>query len=243
MSRDWLTYVNERRRQNLLHILEELSRLQNSDNLNFIIIGALPLLMEGYLRYAVLWDIDLLFRDKQRLGEFIALPKSPTLRIINYDEDLMVSKSIASFHTAWAFDKAWFNVDYILKKNIFEFFRSNRELEPYKQTITLAGKNFHIHINCAHPWDIIVEKALSPRTEKELDLKIDMSVDIRHILSVYNKEKENIHFWNHVLDRAAYLHKRERFKEMFLNILSLAPDLGYQEVDVSPRVKTMLGAS
>ncbi len=243
MSHDWLTYVNERRRQNLLHILEELSRLQNSDNLNFIIIGALPLLIAGYLRYAVLWDIDLLFRDKKRLGEFMAVPKSPTLKIINYDEDLMVSESIASFHTAWTFNKTWFNVDYILKKNIFEFFSSNRELEPYKQTITLENKNFHIHVNCAHPWDIIVEKVLSPRTEKELDLKIDMSVDIRHILSVYNKEKENIRFWNTVLDRAAYLHKRKRFKEIFLNILSLAPNLGYQEVEVSPRAKAMLTAS
>lgn len=242
MSHDWLTYVNERRRHNLLCILEELSKLQRPDNLNFIIIGALPLLMNGYLRYAVLWDIDLLFKDKQRLREFIAIPKSPILRIINYDENLMISKGIASLHTAWAFDKTWFNVDYILKKNIFEFFGSNRDLEPYKQTITLEKKKFHIHINCAHPWDIIVEKVLSPRTKKELDLKIDMSIDIRHILSVYNREKENTFFWNHVLNRAAYIHQRGKFKKMFIHILSLTPDLGYQEVEMSMKAKAMLTA-
>lgn len=235
MYPSWLDYVNEKRHKNLVNILQELSKLQSQANLNFIIIGALPLLIRDYLHYLVYWDVDLLFRDEETLREFIKMPKTRSLRIVNYDDNLMVNKNITSFHTAWSFNQTWFNVDYILKKAIFEFYTENiSKLEPYIQKIKLNSEIYYIHLYIAHPWDVITEKVLSPRTEKDLSLKIDMSVDIRHIFAVYRKEKDNIQFWNHILKRADFLQKRKKFTENFLSLLSHANELGYSDLEITP---------
>lgn len=42
---EWLNYVDEKRRLNFIKVLVEISKLQDKNDLNFILIGALTLLM------------------------------------------------------------------------------------------------------------------------------------------------------------------------------------------------------
>lgn len=238
---DWLNFIDEKRRENLIKILGELSNLQDHSDINFIIIGALPLLINGYLKYVVYWDIDLLFKNINSLKEFINKPKSAFLKIANFDDDLMASENITSFHTAWSFSKSWFNVDYILRKEIFEFYTENiSELKPYTETVKIENRDFNISLYFAHPWDIIVEKILSPRTEKDINLKVDMSIDIRHVFVVYTRETDNPNFWHYVLKKAKGFQKEDEFKGKFLNLLTIAKEVGYDDIAIPSFVYKML---
>ncbi len=235
MEREWLQYVDAKRRRNLLMVFQELSKAQDKNNPNFIIIGAIPLLVRGYLPYVVQWDVDLLFRDSNHLRGFVDKPKAPGLKVVNYDDDFMTSENITSFHTAWSFYKSWFNVDYILKGNLFDFYASNvNDLEIYRDTIKLDNESFEISLFLAHPWDIFLEKATSPRTEREIELKIDMSVDIRHIFLIYQKEKERAEFWDRIVTKARRFQLERQFKRNLLRIFELKDELGYGDMPTSP---------
>ncbi|MEO0094331.1 MAG: hypothetical protein ABIL66_00355 [candidate division WOR-3 bacterium] len=230
---EWLNYVDEKRRLNFIKVLVEISKLQDKNDLNFILIGALTLLMQGYLKYTAFWDIDLLFKDARRLKEFINKPKSPGLQIVNYDDELMISEKITSFHTAWSFTKTWFNVDYILREGIFEFYTENiKQMKPYTTLVELKEGKFPIELYIAHAYDIFVEKVLSPRLEKDIDLKVDMSVDLRHIYIIYSKELMNENFWEYVQQKIKRLNREKEFKDKLLTILRLAPEVGYQDVEI-----------
>ncbi len=230
---DWLNYIDEKRRVNFVKILAELSLLQDKKDLNFIIIGALTLLIPGYLNYTVYWDIDLLFKNVKALRDFISKPKSHNLRIINYDDELMISEKITSFHTAWSFNKSWFNVDYILREGVFEFYTENLFLfRPYTTIIELKDGKFPINLYLAHPWDVFVEKVLSPRLEKDIDLKVDLSIDLRHIYIIYSKDMNNENFWNYVKEKIERFNRSEEFKIKLQRILKIAPELGYGNIEI-----------
>lgn len=241
MNPEWLNYIDEKRRVNLVQILGELSKLQTRADLDFIIIGALSLLLNKYLKYKVYWDIDMLFRDKRHLETFIRKPKSKNLRIVNLDDNLMISKNISSYHTMWAFDHIWFNVDYILRQGFFEFYvHSIAQQKPYNEVIHLEDNTYIIDLCIAHPWDIFVEKVFSPRTVRDIDLKIDTSVDLRHIVAIYAQEKDNYDFWMHVLKKAQLLQGKDAFKKNLLNILNNLTELGYGEIEISEKSRKIL---
>ena len=234
MKPEWLDFVDARRRKSLLAILVELSRLQRKEDVNFVLIGALPLLLCGYLRYTALWDIDLLFSNKDELGEFTTRPKSKRLRIVDYDDVMMVSENIASFHSAWTFDKNWFNVDYILQDDLFEFFTTDlTKSNPFHQMVLWQEIQFEIVLYQAHPWDIIVTKIISPRAIRDLSLRVDMSIDIRHIFATYESEKDNPLFWQHIMSRAQFFCPLPVFKHRFLELLMAAHELGYEDLEIS----------
>ena len=230
-----MTFVEQRVRQTLLLILVELSRIQSKKTPEFLVIGALPLLIHGYLRYTALWDIDLLFRSKTEMHEFTRKQKSKKIRIVDYDDDLMVSESLSSYHTAWTSDNNWLNVDYILRRDLFEFYshivaRSN----PFSQKIPLAGRDYCISLYLAQPWDIIASKIVSPRTARDITLGVDTSIDIRHIFAVYNVEKNNTQFWQHIISRGSWFCPEDVFRKKFLELLRAAHQLGYTDLEVSP---------
>jgi hypothetical protein len=226
--------VDAKRRRNLLRILEELSKVLNHNEPNFIIIGAVPLLMTDYLDYMAQWDIDILFRDNASLREFVSRAKPAGSRIVNYDDDFMASAGITSFHTAWSFDRTWFNVDYILRDKLFDFYAKDlRELNDYNRLIKLEGSNYQIRLWLAHPWDIFLEKALSPRAEQELALRVDMSVDIRHIFLIYQREKDCPEFWARVVGKARKFGLEERFKKNLLTVFNVRSELGYGHIEIS----------
>lgn len=244
MNPKWLDFVDERRRLSLLHILTEVSRFQEKQNPDFIVIGALPLLIHDYLQYTALWDIDLLFRTEAKLKQFAETSKSKKLRIVDYDDELMVSTHITSFHSAWAYGKTWFNVDYILSDNLFRFYTEEITcLVSYERKIRLNEGDFHISLYLAHPWDIIASKIVSPRTERDISLGVDTSIDVRHIFAVYKKEHNNVDFWQRIISRAQFFCTERAFKAKCLELLRAAPALGYDDLEISSLVRQSLGAS
>jgi hypothetical protein len=242
VAAEWIKYIDGKRQKSFLRTLETLSGLQDRERINFIVIGALPLLISGYLEYIVYWDLDLLFKDQASLEEFMGLTKAEGLRIVEYDDQLMISAHITSFHTAWAFDKKWINVDYILKPDIYDFYtHATHSNGPLQQAIVHDGTTYHIYLSMAHPWDVIIDKVLSPRTARDLELCVDTSVDIRHILAVFRKEGANQHFWDHVMTRAPRIGDLDTFKHTLRSILSLAPRLGYTSIAIPNIAATTLG--
>jgi protein associated with RNAse G/E len=200
--------------------------------------------MHDYLQYTALWDVDLLFRSEVKLKEFANSSKSQELRIVDYDDELMVSAHITSFHSAWAFGKTWFNVDYILRDDLFEFHTEDiTHLVLYEQVMRLNEIEFEISLYLAHPWDIIASKVVSPRTERDISLGVDTSIDVRHIFAVYRQEKNNLDFWQRAISRAQFFCDERVFKAKFLGLLRAAPALGYDDLEVSPVAQQMLGAS
>lgn len=233
MNPHWLTYIDPRRRSTALAVLQALSQLQDKKSLNFIVIGAISLLMKNYLQYTVYWDVDVLFKNKEALDAFINMPKPKHLRIVDYDDALMINKNIASLHTAWSFDRVWFNVDYILRKEIYEFYTRRAErLQPHTEHITSDNHNFDISLLVAHPWDIVIEKVVSPRTQKDVERAVDMSIDIRHIFAVCEKEKENRTFWQYLFENAHFLCDESTFRKKFVRILMSAAELGYPHIEI-----------
>ena len=191
--------------------------------------------MHDYLQYIALWDVDLLFRSEARLKEFADSSKPDNLKIVDYDDELMVGRHITSFHSAWAFGKTWFNVDYILCDELFRFYTEEIPyLIRYEQLVKLNETDFRISLYLAHPWDIIVSKIVSPRTERDIALRADTSIDIRHIFAVYKKERDNVKFWRRMISRAQFFCAESVFKEKILGLLKVAPELGYDDVIVSP---------
>lgn len=228
----------------MLDILVELSCIQSKKTPEFLIIGALPLLMHGYLRYTALWDIDLLFKNVTEMQTFTRKHKSPMIRIVDYDDELMVSESLTSYHTAWTSNNNWINVDYILRRELFEFYaHSVASSTPYSQRITWQNSPYDISLCLAKPWDIITNKIVSPRTARDISLRVDTSIDIRHIFAVYNIEKDNAHFWKYVLSRGSWFCPEATFKDKFLELLRAARDLGYEDLEISPIAMEMLSGS
>lgn len=242
MNQTWLDYVSEKRRKTLLSILQELSHLQQKDELNFIIIGALPLLINGYLHYRVYWDVDLLFKDTSTLGAFTVKPKSRGLRIVNYDETLIQNKNIASQHTAWSFNKTWVNVDYIVKdRKHFEFYCADKSaLNLYQTSFRLNNKVYSITLYLANPWDIMIDKLLSPRTAQDIKLKVALSVDIRHILAIYTRDKDNEHFWHYLFEKTQKIGCQKLIKEYLIKVLIIAPELGYECIAIPPILRDQI---
>jgi hypothetical protein len=237
MKNEWFFWVDERRRHNLFRILEELSVLHSRREGQFILIGALSLLIRGMLRYVVQWDMDLLFRSEDALNQFVSTEKSEGLRIVNYDEQLMRGESIASLHTAWSFDETWFNVDYILKPDMFAFYHSSLAEEgTYERKLDYEGVSYHFNLLVAHPWDVFIEKLLSVRLRRELEARDSMSVDVRHALRLFEVEKSKEEFWNFVSGRVDTLGKKSVLKENLLELLSSRAELGYASVEVPDHI-------
>jgi hypothetical protein len=224
-----------------LHTLHALSKLQDRGRLNFIIIGALPLLVGRYLRYRAFWDIDLLFKNKRLLAEFITTDKSPRLKIFHYRDRMMTSRAITSFHTAWGFENIWCNVDYIFKDRIYGLYMYRRgKSSAGPQLVEFDHGQFHIALYFAHPWDVVIDKLTSPRLKRDLDLRIDVSVDIRHVFRVYEREKDNPDFWKNVLKRAGYLGRGRELKRNFSDLLKRKDELGYQGIRISKLAREAL---
>jgi hypothetical protein len=156
----------------------------------------------------------------------------------------MVSAHITSFHSAWAYGKTWFNVDYILSDELFKFYAEDTSyLMSYEEQMSMGDHKFEIALYLAHPWDIVASKVVSPRTERDISLGVDTSIDVRHIFAVYKKEKNNPNFWHRIISRARSLCPDGAFKTRFLALLRAAPALGYDDLEISEVTRHMLGVS
>ena len=76
-----------------------------------------------------------------------------------------------------------------------------------------------------------------------MELKIDSSVDLRHIITVYNQEKDNMDFWKYTFEKAQLLQSKKAFKKKFLEILDTLDELGYGNIQVSAKSLEILRAT
>lgn len=227
----WYDFVAPRARRNLLRILAELSRLHEEGNSSFIIIGAFSLLLRGVLNYTVLWDIDLLFRDRKSMEALIDTPKSAELEVQHLDPQLMVGETISSLHSAWRFEGGWFNVDYILIPGDYDFYLANSEAETtFQSVVHFEGKHYPLRLPLAAPWDVAIKKLLSPRLERELEGRDSFSIDIRHIYHILSKYGEEELFWERLARKAGYLGQLRKVKSRLLELLALKEEVGYAEM-------------
>jgi hypothetical protein len=227
----WYEFVAPRARRNLLRILAELSRLHEEGNSSFVIIGAFSLLLRGVLNYTVLWDLDLLFRDRESMETLIDTPKSGELEVQHLDPHLMVGETISSLHTAWRFEGGWFNVDYILIPGDYDFYLANPESETiFDSVVHFEGKRYPLRLPLAAPWDVAIKKLLSPRLERELEGRDSFSIDLRHIYHILSKYGEEELFWENLAGKAGYLGQLREVKSRLIELIALKDEVGYAEM-------------
>jgi hypothetical protein len=242
MCTDWLGHVEPSVQHNILLVLQTLSRLQDHNDPLFIIIGALPLLIRGYLHYRAFWDVDLLFPHRSTIGQFIAQPKGPSVKIIHYDDNIVNNNNISSLHTAWRFTKVWTNVDYIYRPNLYTYYtNTSADLRRFMSTFSIDNKTYTIDLSMAYPWDIFIEKVLSPRTKRDVELLVDMSVDLKHIFAIYTAEQNNKRFYEYILNKVTQLTSTQTFTALLNRILCTAPRLGYNNISISQTARDLLG--
>jgi hypothetical protein len=118
----WSEFIDHKRRPNFPAILEELSLRQDKNAPDFVIIGALALLVQNYLHDVAWWDIALLFRDEETLQKFAETMTAPGLHIEPMDDAVISTGDLVCLHTMWSFGRTWANVDYIYRPECFQFF-------------------------------------------------------------------------------------------------------------------------
>jgi hypothetical protein len=239
---DWLEYVNENRRADVLETLQVLSSLLDRDRPQFVLIGALSLLLRRALFRRSLWDVDLLFRDEDSLRELMVKARETGARIVHYDDELVVKTEISSMHTAWRFQNAWVNVDYILRDPYFEFYSKGLTLkEPFSERVSHQGNEYEVVLFVAHPWDVLIDKMLSPRFENELESKNFMGVDVRHVFLLLRLHGEMADFWEYVMRRVEGAGATARFATSLRKVLRAAKGIAEDGIGGTLRAERALG--
>lgn len=228
----WYSYIQAKYRLPMLLILEEISRLRSLQD-TFVVVGGLSLLMWGRLDHRVMWDIDLLFRDKFSIFKFLSVAKGPQLDVVSMDEGFADSETIASFHTAWGFGARWINVDYLTRSKWYYFHKDMVDRRgDFQEEIEMEGRKICIRLPVAYPWDIFIEKCLSPRLENDLSSSNDLSYDLRHVFILFDQEKDNPKFWEYVKRKAMYFSHLPELRERLLLIFRSRERLGYGHVPI-----------
>lgn len=232
----WYSFVNEKYRLGMLLILEELSRLRTIQD-NFVLVGGLSLLLWGRLQHQVLWDVDLLFKDKFSILKFLALPKDPQLDVVSLEDAFADSETIISFHTAWGFNARWVNLDYLARGNWYYFHKTTVDRQgDFEEKVEWEGREIHIKLPVAFPWDMFIEKSLSPRLENDLSSVNDLSYDLRHVFVLFEQEKENPQFWQYIRKKAEEFSRLLELKQRLLWIFGQRARLGYGHIAVADSV-------
>jgi hypothetical protein len=227
----WPDFIDHKRRPNFLAILEALSRRQDKHAPDFVIIGALALLMQNYLHYVAWWDIDLLFRDEETLRKFAENMTASGLRIEPMDDDVISTGDLTCLHTMWSFGRTWANVDYIYRPERFQFFYSTlRNQAPFAQTIRLDDREYHLNLLLGNPWDIFLDKLILPRFIEQLNVNDFSGKDLRHLLLILQQDHAKPDFWQHLAGKSEALGQRGALKAMLLRLAAIAPELGYKDV-------------
>ena len=220
----------------MLLVLEELSRLRRLQD-SFVLVGGLSLLMWGRLNHHVLWDVDLLFRDKFSIFKFLALAKDPKFDVVSMDEEFSDSETIVSFHTAWGLGARWINVDYLTRAKWYYFHKDTIDQRgDFEEEIELEGRKIHIKLPVVYPWDMFIEKSLSPRLESDLSSSNDLSYDLRHVFILFEQEKGNPEFWNYIRKKAEEFSHLPELKERLLFIFRQREGIGYGHIGVEDSI-------
>ncbi len=233
-SRDWPKFVTEKRRLALLQILDEISRLFRLNAPPFILVGACSLLIRGCLQYKAWWDVDLLFASLDDLGCFHKLPKNDKIQIFPVDKKPVNYEYLSSMQSMWGVQNIWYRVDYIFKDNYYHFHShvpENSNLYDFKTKDN--HKSHHFTMFIAHPWNIFIEKLLSPRFEFEFKSRDGFSIDIRHLFILFEKYKEDSDFWVYLSRKSSDFGQLGKVKTNLKSLLDEREQLGYGSIEIS----------
>ncbi|KPJ52873.1 hypothetical protein AMJ39_06640 [candidate division TA06 bacterium DG_24] len=238
----WCVFVDPERRRDLISILAELSGLWEGMVEPFIIVGALSLVLRERLRFTALWDIDLLFPSEEAVETFADRRPPGGVRVVAYDDQLMRGAGIASLHTAWRICSKWINVDYIYRPPFYRLHYSTFEKDgPLIQEVRLGEETFQIRVPVAHPWDVFLEKIISPRFSSVVESGYGMHPDVRHILFLLQSETEQEGFWSYLEQTARVFGLVEGVRQGMELLLANRDYLGYGEFELPAVLDAKIG--
>jgi len=231
----WYRFVSKNRRQALLEILAEISRLYQVYRCKFILVGACSLLIRGCLKYKAWWDVDLLFRSPEDISHFQHLPVTEQLQVFPVDHQLQDYGDVSSWQNMWGSQNVWYRVDLIHRPRYYLFHLSAPSGDIfYHDTIYYQGKIYHINLPVAHPWNMFVDKLLSPRLAFELETGGAYSIDIRHLFILYSLYRREDYFWDYVVGNSSKLGALDEFKKNLKILFQKKDEFGYQDIKINP---------
>ena len=101
------------------------------------------------------------------------------------------------------------------------------QMGPYTERFRFNGRNQEIEIPVAHEWDVFADKITMGRTKAALEHRDSFSFDVRHCLLMLEQDGSKTDFWEHVKSCLETLKSREYGKELLRELVSIAPELGY----------------
>ena len=235
-SEEWLQYVTPNRRRELLQVLAEISRLYQTYQSPFVLVGACSLLIRGCLKYKAWWDVDLLFESPDEITRFHKLSGTPELQIVPVDFHPIDYGYLQSMQTMWGVKNVWYRVDYIYRDEYYHFHSVSPEKDNmYRIRLNLNSQKYDLWLPVAHPWNIFIDKLLSPRLKFELGVRDGYSIDIRHIFILFSLYRHDPGFWEYISRKSTELTNGTNVKENLRNLLLAKDELGYQSVIVGEK--------
>lgn len=236
-SKPWHSYLANNQRAEFLSCLQELSRLQEKSQPAFLLIGGAALLLQGVSQHLQWWDIDLIFRDKVALFDFLRAEKHPQLRIQFMEEGTSQRSGLHFVHTSWCFYGRWTNVDCIAREGYFDFYLATARAEgPFSRSIDESGQTYHLDLLIGHPWDVIIDKLTLERFEASLETMSSLNKDLPHIWDVLRKTGDDPAFYAHVTKQTERLGNLRFLRENVLTLWRCAAELGYPTEEISTKV-------
>jgi hypothetical protein len=234
---EWHSCLVDKQRLEFLSCLQELSRLQEKSRPAFLLIGGAALLLHGVMQKLQWWDIDLMFRDKVALFDFLRMEKHPQLRVQFIEEGESQRSGLHFVHTAWRFNSGWTNVDCIIRAGYFDFYLATAQAAgPFSQQVDADHQTYRLHLLIGHPWDVIIDKLTLERFEVSLEMLGTLNKDLPHIWEILKASGEEPAFYTHLARQAARLGKSELLRENLLALLNGAKELGYHAEEISAAV-------
>jgi|GEM_PF-1892493 hypothetical protein len=219
MVENWSEYIPYK--HSMLRILENLSSIYSRGE-NFVIIGGFSLLVNCYLKFPCLWDIDILVPSEDKLRKILSS--------MDFEVEIIHEMSEDDFTAVGALVKSedrWINVD-VLVKDLFPLYN--------KTKIIFEGRieSYELRIPLGHPYAVLVDKVLTSRFAEGLERRDPLVYDVRHVGLILTKDVEKEELWNFLKENL-----KEELRDEFLTRLRQFVDLsglGYIEEEIKEKL-------
>ncbi|MBC7115254.1 MAG: hypothetical protein PWR13_376 [Archaeoglobi archaeon] len=219
MVENWTEYLPYK--TPMLRILQELSSIYSAGE-RFVIIGGFSLLVNCYLKFPCLWDIDILVPSRDNLRGIVErLPFEMHITGEMSDVDFSALSSLLRV------ENHWINVD-VLSKDLFPFY------ERTKIILEKSIDGFTLRIPVGHPYAVLTDKVLTSRFGDALEAEDPFVYDVRHVGAILMKDADKEELWR-FLDENLSGEVRKRFFERLRKFAELS-GLGYVDEEVKEKV-------
>jgi len=218
MVEEWLEYLPYKRP--MLRVLEELSSIHSRGE-KFVIIGGFSLLINGYLKFHCLWDVDVLVPSVKDLRRILDLAGLETVIAGELSEESF--NAITSVVRA---EDQWITLD-VLTKDLFPLY------ERTKLVLEKEVEGYKLRLPVGHPHAVLIDKVLTSRFGDALEREDPLVYDARHVAAILSKDAEKEEFWNFLNENLGDL-RDEFFKR--LRLFTELSGLGYMDRELKGKV-------